>query len=248
MLTTIQQEILTGLMLGDGCLELTKHGKNASLRITRSRDDSSYIDHHVNIFHNFGAKRSDGEVNDKRTGKIYLRSMLHTSVHVFFTNEYEKWYINGYKSIPADLKLTPLVLATWFADDGSIIVEKRNYAAKLATHGFSKTEVEILQKQLKQTFELDFKLYQDNSGKSPHWFLMLTNKKNLYKLIQIIDTIFPHGMERKSIIWRNNMNLLEPKIYPFCKFCQSNNVTKNGSNKNGKPKYMCKKCKRQFII
>lgn len=243
----IQQEILTGLMLGDGCLELAKRGKNASLRITRTRTDSSYIEHHVNVFSNFGAKRSDGEVNDKRTGKIYLRSMLHTSVHTVFTEWHKNWYSNGTKSIPTDLKLTPLALATWFADDGSMVVEKKNYTVKLATHGFLKSEIEFLQKQLNKTFKLNFKLYQDNSGKSPHWFLMLTNKKSVYDFVQIIAPVFPTGMERKSEIWQTNMNLLLPKKYPSCKFCQSNNTFKNGSNKNGKPKYRCKDCMRQFI-
>ena len=247
MLTTEQEEVLTGLMLGDGSLELAKAGKNASLKITRTRVDGSYIDHHINVFHDLGAKRSVGQVEDKRTNKIYLRSMLHTKVNPILTEWHSKWYANGYKSVPQDLKLTPLILATWFADDGSVVVKKRTYTAKLATHGFSKKEVKFLQKQLKQTFELNFKLYQDNSGKTPHWFLMLTNKQNVRNLVQIISPVFPKGMRRKSEIWENGINLLAKKTYPKCKFCQSNKTFKNGSNSKKQIKYMCKDCKRQFV-
>lgn len=247
MLTAEQQEVLTGLMLGDGSLELAKAGKNASLRITRARADSSYIDHHINIFYDLGAKRSDGQVKDKRTKKIYLRSMLHTKVNPIFTEWHSKWYANGYKSVPRDLELTPLILATWFADDGFIIVKKRTYTAKLATHGFSKKEVKFLKKQLKQAFDLDFKIYQDNSGKTSHWFLMITNKQNVRNFIQIISPVFPKGMERKSRIWENGSNLLAKKEHPKCKFCQSDKTFKNGSNSKKQTKYMCKTCGRQFI-
>lgn len=246
MLTTIQQEILNGLMLGDGHFELAKAGKNASLRITRTRSDSSYIDHHVDVFFNLGAKRSDGEIKDSRTGKVYFNSRLHTRVHASLTELHEKWYINNCKIVPLDLIITPLTLATWFADDGSIIIEKRNYAVKLSTHGFSRVEVEFLQQNLKKELNLDFKLYQDNSGLTSHWFLMLTNKKSVRMFVNIVEPVFPQGMERKSMIWKNNAELLAEKTYPCCKFCQSNRTFKNGSNKKGQTKYMCKDCNRQF--
>lgn len=248
MLTKLQKEILTGLMLGDGCLELGKNSRNACLRIVRARSDSEYIDYHTMIFANIGAKRSDGQVIDKRTNKTYLRSMLRTKANPILTNWHQKWYHKGYKAVPQDLILTPTILATWFADDGSIVIQKRNYAAKLATHGFSKEETLFLQQQLNQTFELDFKLYQDNSGKSPHWILMLTNKKSVRDLVSIIAPVFPKSMSRKSIIWEQGKQLLVKKVYPCCKFCQSDNTSKNGSNQQGVQKYMCKNCNRQFII
>ena len=248
MLSIEQKEILTGLMLGDGHLELHKNGKNASLRITRKSEDESYIDYHVNIFSNLGAKRSDGQVKDKRTNKIYLRTMLHTSVHSILTQWHKVWYRRGKKIIPKNLKLTPLTLATWFADDGSLTIKKRQYNAKLATHGFTKQEVILLKKQLLSQLNLCFKIYRDNSGKKPHWFLMLTNKNDVRQLINIINTVFPKGMTRKSDIWNNSMALIAPKIYPPCKYCYSIYTCKNGTNQQGKAKYMCKNCKKQFII
>lgn len=246
MLTKKQREILIGLMLGDGFLELPKTGKNASLRITRTRSDSAYIDYHVDIFSDLGAKRSDGKIKDKRTGKTYLRSSLRTRVSPILTKWHKRWYVKGRKSIPQNLIITPTTLATWFADDGSAVIKKRNYTVKLATQGFLKKEVEFLRRYLKSQYDLDFKIYKDSSGKTPHWFLMLTNKKSVRTFTNIIDPVFPIGMNRKSDMWNDNTDLLAKKIYPSCKFCDSHNIYSNGSNQHGDQKYLCKDCRRQF--
>jgi hypothetical protein len=241
-----QKEVFIGLMLGDGFLEKHKNGKNACLRIARKREDKKYIELHAAIFQEYNPRCRDGQIFDKRTDKIYYQSYLRTPVNIEFTKLHSKWYPNGKKVVPLNLKLTPLSLATWFADDGSIKIAKRIYDVKLATNGFLQKEVIFLQKLLLDTFSLRFKIYEDKSGKSKQWTMRLTNKKDVRDFVKIIDSVFPKGMERKSDIWRNNMDLLAEKIYPNCKFCNSNNVYKNGSDNGGSQKYLCKDCKRQF--
>ena len=242
-----QKQILTGLMLGDGCLEKHKHGKNACLRVVRKSTDKPYLMLHAKIFSSFNVKYGDKEIFDKRTNKTYYQCFLRTSVHPELTQWWTIWYSDFRKIVPSNLELTPLVLATWFADDGSIKIEKRIYDVKLATHGFTRSEVYSLQEKLKTIFNLNFKVYEDKSAKNPHWTLRLTSKGEVRKFVQIIKPVFPKAMKRKSDIWNKNRKLLEIKVYPNCKFCQSNNVMKNGSNKNKKQKYFCKECKRQFI-
>lgn len=245
MLTTTQDEIITGLMLGDGSIEMHKGCINARLLITRSRIDEKYIDEHVAIFSNLFAKKVNGEVFDKRTLKTYKFSKLATLVSSLLNEYHNKWYKNNVKTIPLDIKITPLVLATWFADDGSFSIRKGFFAAKLATHSFSKDEVLFLRNQLFDTFNLNFRIYQENSGKKICWFLSVVNKSEVRKLTEIIDPVFPCSMERKSNKWRFNRDLLKEKQYPNCKFCNSNNIYKNGHNKN-KQTYLCKDCRRQF--
>jgi hypothetical protein len=242
-----QKEILIGLMLGDGHLEKAKAGKNACLRITRKSADKKYLLEHAKIFANYGVKCKDRSIFDKRTNKTYFQSVLRTAVHSELTEYWKNWYPNFKKIVPQNLILTPLSLATWFADDGSIKIQKRIYDVKLATHSFTKEEVIHLKALLKTSFDLNFKMYEDKSGKVPHWTLRLTNKNEVRKFVKIIQNTFTKVMKRKSDIWNKNIDLLAEKYYPACKFCSSNQICKNGSSK-GTQKYLCKKCKRQFAI
>jgi len=247
MLTIIQQEVLTGLMLGDGSLE--KRAKNAALRIVRSLRDKDYILYHMNIFSNIKHSQSDLEYFDIRTNKTYYKSTLYVSCNKDFTDAHSLWYVNRKKSIPKDLKLTPTTLATWFADDGCVTIRPGKYEIKLATQGFSKEEVLFLQEKLNKQFTLNFKMYQDNSGKTPHWTLRLINKFDVKQFIDVIDKYFPEAMSRKSDIWRNNMHLFAEKHYPSCKFCGFEKVHKYGlDNKKTAVKFKCTKCNRTFQI
>lgn len=245
----IQLEILTGLMLGDGHLEKHKHCKNACLKIVRKRDDKNYLLYHSKIFgETFKNTIKDREIYDKRTNKIYYQSKLATLTNQKLTKLHEKWYINHIKTIPKDLELSPTILATWFADDGCLTIrkgKKAKYDAKLATHGFTFEEVKFLQQKILETFQIEFKIYEDNSGKKKVWTLRLVNKKTLKQFVDVIDPVFPNGMERKSDIWRKNYKLLLPINNPNCKLCGSNRVYKNNWYK-GKRLYMCLSCKKRF--
>lgn len=241
----IQSQILIGLMLGDGHLEMHKNGKNASLKITRKTDDKNYLLYHSKIFESFKNSVKDREIYDKRTNKIYYQSKLATLSNKEFTELHSKWYINRIKTIPKDLDLTPIILATWFADDGCITMRKRKYDIKLATHGFTFEEVKFLQQKLKDQFNLELKIYEDKSGKKKCWTLRVTNKATLKKFVDIIDPVFPEGMERKSNIWKENYNFLIPKKIPACPICKLYKVYKNGRYKN-KLKFNCLICKKCF--
>lgn len=241
----IQKENLIGLLLGDGHLEKHRDGVKACLRIVRKQTDKEYLKYHQNIFIDFSPKLSDYEIFDKRTNKIYYGSRLRTPVRNDLTKIWKKWYVNGRKTIPDNLKLTKTILAVWFADDGSIELKKGRYSIKLATHGFLKKEVTFLKQLLKDTFDLDFKIYKENSGTYPQWFLRINNKKGVKKFTDIIDLVFPSGMERKSNIWRNSQSLLIKDPNPPCPFCKSNFVYKDGAK--SKKKYKCQSCKRTFL-
>lgn len=247
-LTNQQSEILTGLMLGDGCLELHKNGKNASLRITRQKTDEKYIYYHGNLFANFNVKINSYDYFDKRTNKTYSRITLTTKVNPTFTEWHKKWYPFNKKIVPNELILTPLVLSTWFADDGCVIIKPGRYALKLSTHGFLKKEVMFLKNQLKIKLKLNFKMRADNSSNKRHWFLVSEGKINVNKFIEIIKNNFPEGMDRKFNKWSDNKIILQEKKYPNCIYCCEKKVYKNGIDKDKKQKYKCTSCKKSFVV
>lgn len=238
-----QIEIFNGLMLGDGHLEKHKNGINACLRITRQITDKTYLLHHSKIFEQYSCYISEGAVFDKRTNKTYYNCKLKTKVSPELTKLRYKWYPDGKKIIPKDLELTPLTIATWFADDGHACCKPCRHYIKFATHGFTYEEVDFLKNQL-MIFGLNPKIYKDKSGKKEAWFIILGNKSELKKFSKLIDAYLPPGMERKAV-WRNN-KFLKETIKPFCSNCNSNNTQLNGLDRDKKQKYKCKDCKRTF--
>ena len=56
-----------------------------------------------------------------------------------------KWYPNGKKIVPKDIKLTPLTCRQWYIGDGSLICQgKRNPHIKIWTDGFSIIDIDLL--------------------------------------------------------------------------------------------------------
>jgi len=238
-----------GLILGDGHLELHKFGKNACLKLTRAIKDKNYLLFSKNKLINFLTEKSvsEGAIFDKRTNKIYYNIRLRTKCNRFFTSLHKKWYKNGKKTIPEDLCLNAEIIATWFADDGSIVIKKGRYSIKLSTHSFSENDIKILQKELSK-FDIKTSLgYTDRKNKFQP-ILYITNKKNVKKFVDLIDPVFDF-MDRKSDIWRKNYQLLNDKENVPCKFCL-NKTFKNGKTYNNKvatrQAYKCYICNRAF--
>lgn len=151
--TEKQLEVLQGCLLGDGCLNINKGGKNATFSYTsKSKEMVEYVyQYFKDLVSSEGVKYS--ERYDKRTNKIYIQYSTRTNVHPAFTEVYNKWYIDGVKHIPKDLILTPTVCLLWYLGDGSLIKVKNRHSMHInfATHCFEKKEIEsVLISQLYQ--------------------------------------------------------------------------------------------------
>ena len=148
-----QLEVLYGAMLGDGCLVKHKNGTNALFSyLSKSRQHVEFV---ANYFKEYwsATEIKDGEYYDIRTHKSYYNSRIRTHSLEIFTKEYNRWYRDGYKHIPKDLKLTPLMCLVWYIGDGCICNSKKTQYIKLATQCFLMEEQqEILIPQL-QEFE-----------------------------------------------------------------------------------------------
>jgi hypothetical protein len=151
VLTKLQEEILIGSMLGDGCLY--KHQNYAPyLSIVRKLTDYSYLNYEFQYFTEFcnHDKIKINNIFDKRTKKIYKQCKFITRPSEVFESYHKKWY-GEVKILPSDLVLTPLVCSIWFCDDGCITINKKTnrLRIKLSTHCFTKKENQTLIKILK---------------------------------------------------------------------------------------------------
>ena len=109
------------------------------------------------------------------------------------------------KIVPRDIKLSPLSVAIWFADDGHIKhIGKSELSLTLATDGFSHSDVLFLSSYLKNLINEDYKVYQSGvskHGNSQH--VIYATSKATYAFIKYIQPEFSKlSMDRKNV-WEN---------------------------------------------
>lgn len=187
-----EQEIIIGLLLGDGHIE--QRSITANSRFIYGQ--SSLRKHHYNYFHHifelfkpylsveFIVKEK--LFTDKRTNINYSSVNFATLALPCF-NFYKNLFYNfqNIKIVPTNIDklLTPRGLAYWICDDGSI----QNKGLHLNTYGFSKEEVLLLKKTLENMFG-------ENSLKC---------------------SIHKHSKGERIYIWEESMVMLRDKISKF---------------------------------
>ena len=244
MLTQRQIEIINGHLLGDGTIE--KRANNGSFKINRKLDDLLYLEWSFNELSQYitDAGITIHHVFDNRTNKTYNQCKFRTKCCSEITEIYDKWYVNGIKVVPKDLVLTPLTIAVWLADDGSIANQTPGALdIKFATHSFSLDEVLFLKEQLSKYGEI--KHYKEKEKNQ--YTIRVTNTRASKSLLRDIDQIFP-PLERKSNIWRNDrVDLYDTNKTPICLYCKSEKVYKNG-HLRGEQRFRCLSCNSNFRL
>lgn len=214
-LSKIQLDVLTGLMLGDGSLSIRKSCLNPRLTIRRQISDLPYLQWQFEIFRNLCRDKAitTGSSFDKRYNKYYPYCNLETRYIPAFKEIYDKWYPNGKKIVPLDLKLNPMIIAVWICDDGNICIRnKQRINIKFHTQGFNINEVTYLASLLDEKYKVKFKIQK---VKNNHHIIVGHDHQSRL-LLKDIDDQFPSSMIRKSSIWRNesvNFYKNEPKQF-----------------------------------
>jgi len=143
-LTKRQQEIIAGTLLGDGHLETQDSGKTYRLKIEHCNAQSEYLRWFCQEFKSWIPSEPYTKI---KNGKVYvgMRTYSHQSLQTFG----KIFYQQGKKIIPKVIEklLTPLSLAIWFMDDGSL-KSTRHRTYVIHTLGYEKKEVGNVQKIL----------------------------------------------------------------------------------------------------
>jgi hypothetical protein len=163
-LSKTQREILIGLMLGDGHLETQNDGRTYRLKVEQSLRRKEYVLWLYEKFNDFvltKPKSKEKIRNGIKTKNICFSTLSHSSFRFYA----QQFYADGKKVIPKFMGklLTPLSLAVWFMDDGSI--KSKNHQARiLNTQCFSKKEILHLIKILDDKFGIRAKLRRQKDG------------------------------------------------------------------------------------
>ena len=151
-LTKSQKEILVGLMLGDGHLETMNRGRTYRLKVEHSIKQKDYVDWLYGMFKEW--VRKPPVVREKFVfGRKFVNYYFSTYSSGKFRFYGQQFYRDGKKVIPKMIAklFSPLALAVWFMDDGSI-KSKKHKTKLINTQSFSLQDLKRLQRALKDKF------------------------------------------------------------------------------------------------
>jgi len=152
-LSNTQHAILVGSLLGDGTLRKQGLRPNALFEVNHAYAWKDYVDWKYESFRGYVLTPPKSR---KGNGRRVAYRFTTRSIPVF--TKYHSWfYRNRKKFIPRNLKLDPLILATWYMDDGS----KSRSSCYLNTQQFERDDQEFLINLLQKTFGITSALNRD---------------------------------------------------------------------------------------
>jgi hypothetical protein len=162
-LSTIQEEVLLGTLLGDSSLVIGRDCVNPRFSCTHCLAQEEYCKSKEEIFKNLECvgSRDTSLHPDKRTGKVYHYYAIRMPANPAFLPYYKAFYKNGKKIIPLNLmqKFTARSLAYMFMDDGC----KAECGYTIATNCFTKQEITEFRKFLFIKFNLETSMYESSN-------------------------------------------------------------------------------------
>lgn len=184
----VLRELVDGLLLGDGSICKAK----PSLRLEQSRKRDGWITDLQDQLAAIGVTSNTTEIPPvtkilmgRSVTKDWSR-VLYTPVCEEMRAERLRWYPDGVKRVPSDLKLTPLTIAMWFAGDGTYDAQG---ALFFCTNSFLRHEVVRLADELTV---LDVRAYMAPvPGRDRQYKVSVTRRNDAQRLKEIIVPHLP---------------------------------------------------------
>lgn len=185
--------LLVGMLLGDACIT-----KDGSLTIGHSIKQKEYLlfkKDRLKFFFNFSyTERYCGKE------KKYLECFIKSNTSPYLKLMRKIWYKpNKVLSKKMIYKISEEGLAYWYLDDGSLIFQKDNKGeiksrkGYLNTQSFSFEENVLLQRMLKEKYNISTKIHKDKN-----YYRLYLNSTELKKLLDIISKYIPFSMKYKE--------------------------------------------------
>lgn len=156
-ITKIQKQIIVGNILGDGCLEYNGF-YGTRLQIKQAERYKEYVFWFYsalkNLYSSLPKQRKDNS-----------QWYFSTRYLIELTDFQRCFYSNGKKVIPkniTNLFISPLTLAVWYMDDGTLDYRpKDHFAFSLTTHSFSTRDTYRLVQTLKKNFGIESMVFNN---------------------------------------------------------------------------------------
>jgi len=179
----LQQEVLVGILLGDACLETRNRGGTYRLKIEQSARHKAYVTHLSELFRPWVLSPPRQRIGRASNGSEAASWVFSTVSHAAFRFYAHQFYGSGRKRVPMLIHrwLTPLGLAYWFMDDGSM-KSQQSKGLIFNTQGFQLPDVQRLIDVLQQRFALQAKLRQQSDG----WQIYLSGS-SFEDFLELVD-------------------------------------------------------------
>ena len=187
---------VVGMLLGDACIA-NRDRKTAHLQLAHTKSDEEYVIYKakmLNWLNETKCKEGKSTVN----GKVYPYVAARTLSHPFYTKLGNEMYYDGRKTITEHLLkcLTPLGLALWYMDDGTLAGEVGFRCPFMCTHNFNKVENELIARMVHKKFGVTFRVTKKNHKDKTYFWLRL-RRGDREKFFEIIEKFVPECMKRK---------------------------------------------------
>lgn len=196
-LSSLQQSLIVGTLLGDGHLE-TRDCKKYRLKIEQGIDQQVYVWWKYDQLKELVGAPPRFKTR-KNKDRIY-QSLGFTTYSLEILNSLgNQFYVDKKKVIPKNIErlLDPFALAVWFMDDGSHKGPLHQHAAVLHTLGYSFDDLERMQRALVNNFGLETKMHRQGN----RWRIYIPSKSH-ERFCTIIE---PYTLELFSYKLRNIM-------------------------------------------
>ena len=215
-LSYLQESVLTGMMLGDGYFE--KMNSSASITFGHCKKHEEYLNFKLSLLSQLAGKKQIERISGFGTKMVRGRTIRHPSIYLLFNN----WIVNNRKTVPINIKLSPITLAVWYMDDGSLAYHKsQENRANFAVCGFNENSVDNLVSALK--IQHDIVAIKFKSGK--YWRIRL-NSSEAEKLFILIAPYVPEIMQYKLPMRFRHKNIIlnDKQVTEYYKFMEEKEI------------------------
>ncbi len=193
-LTYVEEQILLGKLLGDGSLHKTKDSDSCAVKFSHKKDREEYVNFCVDSLKQLKANKTRSLTSGYGT-EIIEASTEYSNVI------YERFYLSfkadgTKKKVPSWVAdcLSPLSLAFWYMDDGSLShTEKQEDRALFACCNFIDEDITILLAGL-NNLGLNAVSYTSDDRK---YNRIRLNKESADKMFHLISPYIPEVMQYK---------------------------------------------------
>lgn len=187
----LQLEMINGTMLGDASIaKPVKSSHRSRLSFAHADDQNEWLNIKQSVLQGLSTNVMHRPAREGHQAS----SCVETKKNFQFFSLYHKWYgQKGTKKVPDDLVLTPLILATWYMDDGSLTASS---GAFLSTECF---ESEMFWKLFYKLVALGFKPHAVRKNKG--FAITLSNghdgENSAMRFFDLIAPFVPPSMRYK---------------------------------------------------
>lgn len=188
--TQRQKDIALGSLLGDAYLRPS--GNSFSLSFCHGEKQKEYLDWKRNEFRNF-VTQTDYYCNRREFHGNMPSYQFGTINHPYLTELHTLCYGSGRKTVTAEWldQLSPLSLAVWYMDDGSI--NKRYGTIVLCTNSFAADEQAMMVDYFISRYGIEPKIEPRRNGQS----VLRINASQRYRFFDLVSAHIPNCMSYK---------------------------------------------------